>query len=189
MLALFASLVVFAAGETAAPPPVPLIPDPEVPRYLNTAERAEWGRAVRQVELGQARVQQGTSIMNAPRLESKGAFAETAEQVAEGRRQRGEARALEAELRAQRLERLGSIGREAEEGEPAEAVARAPARDHALVVDPREAARAGSAVCVRGRSRSLLRLQGMCHCVSHLERTRPTGNMARCRTLDWRHVE
>ena len=81
MLALFASLVVFAASETAAPPPVPLIPDPEVPRYLNTAERAEWGRAVRQVELGQARVQQGTSIMNAPRIESKGAFAETAEQV------------------------------------------------------------------------------------------------------------
>jgi hypothetical protein len=81
MLALFASLVVFAAGETTPPPPVPLIPDPEVPRYLNTPERAEWGRAVRQVELGQARVQQGTSIMNAPRLESKGAFAETAEQV------------------------------------------------------------------------------------------------------------
>jgi hypothetical protein len=81
MLALFASLVVFAAGETAPPPPVPLIPDPEVPRYLNTPERAEWGRAVRQVELGQARVQQGMSIMAAPRLESKGAFAETAEQV------------------------------------------------------------------------------------------------------------
>ena len=81
MLALFASLVVFAAGETATPPPVPLIPDPEVPRYLNTPERAEWGRAVRQIELGQARVQQGMSIMAAPRLESKGAFAETAEQV------------------------------------------------------------------------------------------------------------
>jgi hypothetical protein len=81
MLALFASLVVFAAGETATPPPIPLIPDPEVPRYLNTPERAEWGRAVRQVELGQARVQQGMSIMGAPRLESKGAFAETAEQV------------------------------------------------------------------------------------------------------------
>jgi hypothetical protein len=81
MLALFASLVVFAAGETTPPPPVPLIPDPEVPRYLNTPERAEWGRAVRQVELGQARVQQGMSIMSAPRLESKGAFAETAEQV------------------------------------------------------------------------------------------------------------
>ena len=81
MLALFASLVVFAAGETATPPPVPLSPDPEVPRYLNTPERAEWGRAVRQIELGQARVQQGMSIMAAPRLESKGAFAETAEQV------------------------------------------------------------------------------------------------------------
>ena len=81
MLALFASLVVFAAGETATPPPVPLIPDPEVPRYLNIPERAEWGRAVRQIELGQARVQQGMSIMAAPRLESKGAFAETAEQV------------------------------------------------------------------------------------------------------------
>lgn len=81
MLALLASLVVFAAGETAPPPPVPMIPDPEVPRYLNTAERAEWGRAVRQVELGQARVQQGMSIMGAQRIESKGAFAETAEQV------------------------------------------------------------------------------------------------------------
>jgi hypothetical protein len=81
MLALLASLVVFAAGETAPAVPVPLIPDPEVPRYLNTAERAEWGRALRQVELGQARMQQGTSIMNAPRIETKGAFAETAEQV------------------------------------------------------------------------------------------------------------
>ena len=81
MLALFASLVVFAAGETAPPPSVPMIPDPEVPRYLNTVERSEWGRAVRQIELGQARVQQGMSIMGAPRLESKGAFAETAEQA------------------------------------------------------------------------------------------------------------
>lgn len=81
MLALLASLVVFAASETAPPPAVPMIPDPEVPRYLNTAERAEWARAVRQIEIGQGRMQQGTSIMNAPRLESKGAFAETAEQV------------------------------------------------------------------------------------------------------------
>ena len=81
MLALLASLVVFAAGETAPAPVIPVIPDPEVPRYLTVAERAEWSRAVRQVELGQARVQQGTSIMNAPRIETKGAFAETAEQV------------------------------------------------------------------------------------------------------------
>jgi len=81
MLALFASLVVFAAGETAPPPSIPMIPDPEVPRYLNTVERAEWGRAVRQIELGQARVQQGMSIMGAQRIESKGAFAETAEQA------------------------------------------------------------------------------------------------------------
>jgi len=107
MLALLASLVVFAASETATPPPVPLIPDPEVPRYLNTAERAEWGRAVRQVELGQARVQQGTSIMNAPRIESKGAFAETAEQVKaraqkiidEGRSQLAQAQPSIARLR------------------------------------------------------------------------------------------
>lgn len=107
MLAFLASLVVFAAGETAPAPTIPLIPDPEVPRYLNTAERAEWGRALRQVELGQARVQQGTSIMNAPRIESKGAFAETAEQVKtraqkiidEGRAQLAQAQPSLARLR------------------------------------------------------------------------------------------
>lgn len=107
MLAFLASLVVFAAGETAPAPTIPLIPDPEVPRYLNTAERAEWGRALRQVELGHARVQQGTSIMNAPRIESKGAFAETAEQVKtraqkiidEGRAQLAQAQPSLARLR------------------------------------------------------------------------------------------
>lgn len=81
MLAFLASLVVFAASESAPAPVIPVIPDPEVPRYLSVAERSEWSRSVRLVELGQARVQQGTSIMNAPHVETKGAFAETHEQV------------------------------------------------------------------------------------------------------------
>ncbi len=105
MLALLASLVVFAASETAPPPAVPLIPDPEVPRYLNTAERAEWARAVRLIEIGQARMQQGTSIMNAPRLESKGAFAETAEQV------KNRAQKIMDEGRAQIIQAQPSLAR------------------------------------------------------------------------------
>ena len=82
MYVLFASLVFLAAAETA-PAPVKSIPDTEVLRYLksNQGEVTEWSKAMRQLELGQQRFQQGTSILNAPRITTAGAFQETPEQA------------------------------------------------------------------------------------------------------------
>ena len=82
MYALFASLVLLAAAETA-PAPVKSIPDTEVVKYLksNQGEVTEWSKALRQLELGQQRFQQGNSILNAPRITTTGAFQETPEQV------------------------------------------------------------------------------------------------------------
>lgn len=82
MYALLASFALLAAAETA-PAPVKLISDPEVPQYLkaNQGEVIEWGRAVQQLEKGQQRLQQGNSILNAPRITTTGAFQETPEQV------------------------------------------------------------------------------------------------------------
>lgn len=82
MYALLASFALLAAAETA-PTPVKLISDPEVPQYLkaNQGEVIEWGRAVQQLEKGQQRLQQGNSILNAPRITTTGAFQETPEQV------------------------------------------------------------------------------------------------------------
>ena len=83
MYALFASIVLLAAAAETKPAPVKLIPDPDVPQYLkaNQGEVAEWGKALRQFELGQQRFQQGNSILNAPRVTTVGAFQETPEQV------------------------------------------------------------------------------------------------------------
>lgn len=82
MYALLASFALLAAAETA-PAPIKFIPDPEVPQYLkaNQGEVIEWGRAVQQLEKGQQRLQQGNSILNAPRITTTGAFQETPEQV------------------------------------------------------------------------------------------------------------
>lgn len=82
MYALLASFALLAAAETA-PAPVKLISDPEVPQYLkaNQGEVIEWGRAVQQLEKGQQRLQQGNSILNAPRITTTGAFQETPEQA------------------------------------------------------------------------------------------------------------
>ena len=82
MYALLASFALLAAAETA-PAPVKLISDPEVPQYLkaNQGEVIEWGRAVQQFEKGQQRLQQGNSILNAPRITTTGAFQETPEQA------------------------------------------------------------------------------------------------------------
>ena len=82
MYALLASFALLAAAETA-PAPIKLIPDPEVPQYLkaNQGEVIEWGKALQQLEKGQQRLQQGNSILNAPRVTTTGAFQETPEQV------------------------------------------------------------------------------------------------------------
>lgn len=82
MYVLFASLVFLAAAETA-PAPVKSIPDTEVLRYLksNQGEVTEWSKAMQQLEKGQQRFQQGTSILNAPRITTAGAFQETPEQA------------------------------------------------------------------------------------------------------------
>jgi hypothetical protein len=112
MYALLASFALFAAAETA-PAPVKLIPDPEVPQYLkaNQGEVVEWGKALRQLELGQQRLQQGNSILNAPRITTSGAFQETPEQ-AKARAQKiideGRAQMSAAAVTLDRLRRLAS---------------------------------------------------------------------------------
>jgi hypothetical protein len=75
MFALIASLFFLAAAEPT-PVPVKTLSDLEVPQYLkvNLGEVAEWSRALRQMELGQQRMQQGNSILNAPRVTTVGAF-------------------------------------------------------------------------------------------------------------------
>jgi hypothetical protein len=82
MYALLASFALLAAAETA-PAPIKLISDPEVPQYLkaNQGEVVEWGKALQQLEKGQQRLQQGNSILNAPRITTTGAFQETPEQA------------------------------------------------------------------------------------------------------------
>jgi len=60
-----------------------LIPDTEVPKYLRSAELAEWGNAMRAIEAGRNRVQTGTAIVAsaATTRAAKGAFTETPEAV------------------------------------------------------------------------------------------------------------
>jgi len=112
MYSLLASLVFFAAAETA-PAPIKIIPDSEVPQYLksNQGEVVEWGRALRQLELGQQRLQQGNSILNAPRVTTLGAFQETPEQ-AKARAQKiideGKAQISSAAITLDRLRRVAS---------------------------------------------------------------------------------
>ena len=112
MYALLASFALLAAAETA-PAPIKLIPDPEVPQYLkaNQGEVIEWGKALQQLEKGQQRLQQGNSILNAPRVTTTGAFQETPEQV-KARAQKiideGKAQASAATVTLDRLRRVAT---------------------------------------------------------------------------------
>jgi hypothetical protein len=112
MYALLASFALLAAAETA-PAPIKLIPDPEVPQYLkaNQGEVIEWGKALQQLEKGQQRLQQGNSILNAPRVTTTGAFQETPEQV-KARAQKiideGKAQASAAAVTLNRLRRVAT---------------------------------------------------------------------------------
>jgi hypothetical protein len=112
MYAFLASFALLAAAETA-PAPVKSISDPEVLQYLksNQGEVAEWGKAVRQFELGQQRYQQGNSILNAPRITTAGAFQETPEQ-AKARAQKiideGKAQMASASLNLDRLRKVAT---------------------------------------------------------------------------------
>jgi hypothetical protein len=113
MYALFASFALLAAAETA-PAPIKLISDPEVPQYLkaNQGEVIEWGRALQQFEKGQQRLQQGNSILNAPRITTTGAFQETPEQV-KARAQKiideGKAQVSAAAVTLDRLRRVATL--------------------------------------------------------------------------------
>ncbi|MFM7398047.1 MAG: hypothetical protein ACKO4N_03640 [Verrucomicrobiota bacterium] len=80
ILCLLSGLCLRAADpKPPAPPPVP---DNEVPSLLSRTELSEWGSALRQVQLGEERVRQGNSIIASAAIKrSKGAFAETPEQV------------------------------------------------------------------------------------------------------------
>lgn len=66
MFALLASLIVAAAGQAPAGPP--LLPDVEVPRYLRSGEVSEWGNALRLVEQGASRVQSGQGVIGSASL-------------------------------------------------------------------------------------------------------------------------
>jgi len=112
MYALLASFALLAAAETA-PAPIKLISDPEVPQYLkaNQGEVVEWGKALQQLEKGQQRLQQGNSILNAPRITTTGAFQETPEQ-AKARAQKiideGKAQMSAAAVTLDRLRRVAT---------------------------------------------------------------------------------
>jgi len=112
MYALLASFALLAAAETA-PAPVKSISDPEVPQYLkaNQGEVIEWGKALQQLEKGQQRLQQGNSILNAPRITTTGAFQETPEQ-AKARAQKiideGKTQVTSATATLDRLRRLAT---------------------------------------------------------------------------------
>ena len=113
MYALLASFALLAAAETA-PAPIKLISDPEVPQYLkaNQGEVVEWGKALQQLEKGQQRLQQGNSILNAPRITTTGAFQETPEQ-AKARAQKiideGKAQMSAAAVTLDRLRRVATV--------------------------------------------------------------------------------
>lgn len=64
----------------ATPPPA-TISDSEIPKYLSTLELAEWGRSKRLFEAGQARLQKGQSMMNAPAISLEGSFKESPEVI------------------------------------------------------------------------------------------------------------
>jgi hypothetical protein len=51
--------------------------DLEIPRYLRGGELAEWSRARQMHDAGQSRIAQGTSIINAPRVQNAGKGFET----------------------------------------------------------------------------------------------------------------
>ncbi len=61
MHALLASFLLLAAGE--ATPPVPVMPDVEVVKYLKPPELVEWANSQRLTQAGETRARQGNSIM------------------------------------------------------------------------------------------------------------------------------
>jgi len=79
------ALLLSATAAAVAPPQA--MSDQEVPRYLRGGELAEWSRARQMFDAGQSRIAQGTSIINAPRVQSVGKGFETpAEAKARGER-------------------------------------------------------------------------------------------------------
>jgi hypothetical protein len=133
MFALFASILLLAAGEPVAPP---AIPDAEVVRQLRPAELAEWHNAMRITTLGQSRIKQGQSIMNtsiAAAASTKGmkvgGLTETPEQI-KARAQKiideGNAQVRQAAPSLARL-RLAAAQRVAETMKPVEFAAELPA--------------------------------------------------------------
>jgi len=95
MFVLVASLLLAASSPAAT---TPVIPDTEVVRYLRGAEVAEWSRACHLFEAGRGRLNQGTSIMNAPRTQSVGKGFETPAEA----KARGEALVKEGQEQIQR---------------------------------------------------------------------------------------
>lgn len=115
MLAPLLALILSAtAGPVAAPQ---AMSDLEVPRYLRGGELAEWSRARQMHDAGQARVSQGTSIINTPRVQSVGKGFETPAEakargekmVKEGQEQVARANLTLGRLRASASNRLAEM--------------------------------------------------------------------------------
>lgn len=85
---MLAPLLALLLSATAAPVAAPqVLTDLDVPRYLRGGEIAEWSRARQMHDAGQARLAQGTSIVNTPRTQSVGGgFESPAEAKARGER-------------------------------------------------------------------------------------------------------
>ena len=115
---MLAPLLALVLSATGAPVPAPqVMSDLEVPRYLRGGELAEWSRARQMHDAGQARVAQGTSIVNTPRVQSVGKGFETPAEakargekmVKEGQEQVARANLTLGRLRANASNRLAEM--------------------------------------------------------------------------------
>ncbi len=115
MLAPLLALLLSATSGPASAPQA--MTDLEVPRYLRGGELAEWSRARQMHDAGQARVAQGTSIINTPRFQSAGKGFETPAEakargekmVKEGQEQVARAQLTLGRLRANAANRLAEM--------------------------------------------------------------------------------
>lgn len=115
MLGILAAALLSVTGAPAAAPQ-PLT-DLEVPRYLRGGELSEWSRARQMYDAGQARLAQGTSIVNTPRTPSVGSGFETPAEakargekmVKEGQEQVARANITLARLRANAANRFAEM--------------------------------------------------------------------------------
>lgn len=115
---MLAPLLALLLSATAAPVAAPqAMSDLDVPRYLRGGELAEWSRARQMHDAGQARIAQGTSIVNTPRSQNVGSGFETPAEakargekmIKEGQEQVARANITLGRLRANASNRLAEM--------------------------------------------------------------------------------